>query len=437
MFVWLPHHAVYVAPADTVDTVNVSTSNFDAEQGMAGGAAVTVLTKSGTNEFHGTGSWLHEDDSLRARNWANSGDKPNTQAQHRHRHAGRSHPQEQAVLLRGLGGALQRRSRARRRGPLPTAAMRAGDFSAFGTTIYDPATGNPDGSGRTPFPNNVIPANRISSIAQQLQSRLPEPNGPGTSSNYTDTGLVDFTPQQLRPQGQLQRQLRRADLGEVQPDERDGVVRHVAGRPSRRRRGRLRLRRRLGHRRHQGEGGDPRHSRGRCHRASSSTETSSFARFDQTCLPPDYGTNYGTDVFGIPGTNGAGGGNGDIRYSGMPGFFISGFEAFGGVDGWTPLFRNDRTYNVSGNATWVKSNHEMRFGLDIVKMELNHWQPELGYPRGYFQFGGGATTLGPTGSPDELQRVRPVPARAHVEREQEPPGRAFHRSRVDVLGLLP
>ncbi len=85
----------------------------------------------------------------------------------------------------------------------------------------------------------------------------------------------------------------------------------------------------------------------------------------------------------------------------MPAFFISGFEAFGGVDGWTPLFRNDRTYNVSANATYVKSNHEMRFGLDIVKMELNHWQPELGYPRGYFKFGGGATTLGPTGSPDQ------------------------------------
>ena len=35
---------------------------------------------------------------------------------------------------------------------LPTAAMRTGDFSATGTTIYDPLTGNPDGTGRTPFP---------------------------------------------------------------------------------------------------------------------------------------------------------------------------------------------------------------------------------------------------------------------------------------------
>src|SRR4029453_15762813 len=52
--IWLPHHNVYVSPAETIDTVNISTNNFDAEQGMAGGAAITVVTKSGTNEFKGS-----------------------------------------------------------------------------------------------------------------------------------------------------------------------------------------------------------------------------------------------------------------------------------------------------------------------------------------------------------------------------------------------
>ena len=47
--IWLPHHTMMVSPAETIDTVNVSTSNFDAEQGNAGGAAITVITKSGTN----------------------------------------------------------------------------------------------------------------------------------------------------------------------------------------------------------------------------------------------------------------------------------------------------------------------------------------------------------------------------------------------------
>jgi hypothetical protein len=53
VFIWLPHHMVYVPPVEAIETVNITTGSFDAEQGMAGGAAVTVTTKSGTNELHG------------------------------------------------------------------------------------------------------------------------------------------------------------------------------------------------------------------------------------------------------------------------------------------------------------------------------------------------------------------------------------------------
>ena len=41
--IWLPHHAGYVAPAETIETVNIATNNFDAAQGMAGGASITAL----------------------------------------------------------------------------------------------------------------------------------------------------------------------------------------------------------------------------------------------------------------------------------------------------------------------------------------------------------------------------------------------------------
>src|SRR5438477_302558 len=67
VFVWLPHHTVYVPPAETVQEVNISTNNFDPEQGMTGGAAITVITKSGTNQFHGVLFEYHEDQALRAR----------------------------------------------------------------------------------------------------------------------------------------------------------------------------------------------------------------------------------------------------------------------------------------------------------------------------------------------------------------------------------
>jgi hypothetical protein len=400
VFVWLPHHAVYVAPADTVDTVNVSTSNFDAEQGLAGGAAVTVLTKSGTNEFHGTGSWLFENDSLRARNWANAGDKPETKRNIGTVTLGGPIIKDKLFFFGAWEGHYTT-TPGTRTDTVPTEAMRAGDFSAFGTTIYDPATGNPDGTGRTPFPNNIIPASRISPTSQDLQSRLPLPNGPGTSSNYTDTGTIDFD----------------RDNFDFKLNYNVGASAQIFAKYSQMK-GTVYSDMWLGN---PGDGGAGGYGFGD---GSGTGDTKvkvgtlgltwtvspsliidgnmSFARFDQECLPPDYGTNYGTDVFGIPGTNGAGGGDGDIRYSGMPAIGISGFAYFGGIDGWTPLFRNDRTYNLSANATWVKGNHEMRFGLDIVKMELNHWQPELGNPRGYFGFYGGATSLAPEGSPDEF-----------------------------------
>ena len=400
IYIWLPHHAVYVAPADTVDTVSMTTASFDAEQGMAGGASITVLTKSGTNEFHGTGSWLHEDDSLRARNWANSGDKPDTKRNIGTITLGGPILKDKLFFFGAWEGHYAT-SPSTRTATLPTAAMRAGDFSAFGTTIYDPATGNPDGSGRTPFPNNVIPANRISPIAQALQSRLPQPNGPGTSSNYTDTGLVDFTRNNydfklnynLSSAAQIFAKFSQMNgkvysdmwLGNP-PDGGAGGAGFGVGSGS----------------------GDTKVRIGTLGLTWTLSPNlivdGSFGltRFDQECLPPDYGTNFGTDVFGIPGTNGAGGSNGDVRASGMPGFGISGFEWFGGVDGWTPIFRNDRSYNFSTNATYTASKHEFRFGVDIVKMELNHWQPELAYgPRGYFLFYGGTTALAPSGSPNQ------------------------------------
>ncbi|MBI1787100.1 MAG: hypothetical protein HYR60_06035 [Acidobacteria bacterium] len=46
--------------------MNIATNNFDAEQGLAGGAAVTVITKSGTNDFHGAAWGFHDNGVLRA-----------------------------------------------------------------------------------------------------------------------------------------------------------------------------------------------------------------------------------------------------------------------------------------------------------------------------------------------------------------------------------
>src|SRR5579863_8220028 len=64
--------------------------------------------------------------------------------------------------------------------------MRAGDFSATGVAIYDPLTGNPDGTGRTPFANNIIPANRIDPASATLTALLPALTRPGSFTNNYD-----------------------------------------------------------------------------------------------------------------------------------------------------------------------------------------------------------------------------------------------------------
>ena len=75
--VWLPHHAGYVAPAETIETVNISTNSFDASQGMTGGAAVSVATKSGTNQFRGSAFFFRNQSSWNARqNYFSGADNP-------------------------------------------------------------------------------------------------------------------------------------------------------------------------------------------------------------------------------------------------------------------------------------------------------------------------------------------------------------------------
>jgi hypothetical protein len=95
---------------------------------------------------------------------------------------------------------------------VPTAAERQGDFQADSYTIYDPATYNKQGGTISPFPNNTIPADEISSFAQKFLAYYPLPTGSvvagdnyqknvNNTTNYDSyLGRVDYN---LRPQDTL------------------------------------------------------------------------------------------------------------------------------------------------------------------------------------------------------------------------------------------
>src|SRR5205823_6636172 len=153
VFVWLPHHTVYVPPAETVQEVNIATNNFDPEQGMTGGAAITVITKSGSNKFHGVLFEYHEDQALRARQYFETAavepKKGTSILNDMGGTFGGPIKKDKLFFFGSWDGTFERDARNTGLTTVPTAALRAGDFTGTGTTIYDPSTGGANGVGRT------------------------------------------------------------------------------------------------------------------------------------------------------------------------------------------------------------------------------------------------------------------------------------------------
>ena len=191
VFTWLPHHAFYVPPIESIDTVNISTNNFDAEQGMAGGAAVSVITKSGTNGFHGVAFEYTSNHKWGAKNLFFN---PNTPA-------GPGTPQRIDNQFGGtFGGPIKKdklffftswegtttAERGNRRVERSHGAGAGWQFRGLGHGLRsgDRQSGHRHGTA-TPFPDNVVPQARWSQAARTLQDMIPLPNtGTGQTNNY-------------------------------------------------------------------------------------------------------------------------------------------------------------------------------------------------------------------------------------------------------------
>jgi hypothetical protein len=283
---------------------------------------------------------------------------------------------------------------------VPPAALRAGDFSqAFnedGTlqVIYDPLTGNPDGTGRSPFPGNVIPQSRISAIAQQLQALYPQPNLPGSlSSGNVGGAAISRNFQRDQP--------RRFDRNnyDLKINWNLSNQAQVWGKYSRMGATVLSPRDFLGY-----DGsltGDTtvnQYTFGTTWTLNPKTvldATLGISKMNHESVGGDSGEgNFGLDVLGIPGFNGGGNFSDDPRYAGIPAVTTSGFATLGNNDGWVPVQRDERTYAFAANVTRMEGAHELRFGYSLNRLRMDHWQPELGSgPRGLFESGADTTAL--------------------------------------------
>lgn len=383
--VWLPHHAGMVASAETIDTVNIVTNNFDADTGMAGGAAIAVVTKSGTNDLKGSAFFFHNTADWNANTFFNNAN-------------GLSKPSGTQSIYGGTVGGPVLKNRlfyfgswerfTEERGfqetfSVPTARMRNGDFGEIFAAypnfrIYDPLTGGAGGAGRQAFPNAVIPADRVSAIAQRINQVYPMPNASAdiNRNNIADDYVIERQPLFDRDNLDFKVTFNRSSAHQIwakysylTADVQDRFqlgFDQPAPAPT------------------------VNHAPVVGHTWTLSPTLILDGNFgvtfnEQSGLSPDYGTNYGLD-WGIPGTNGS-----DIRQSGQP-IISNGLSTIGNVSSWNPYFYTTSVYSFSQALTKVAGRHEMRFGYDANYLEMNHWQPEIGSgPRGAFTFGGNVT----------------------------------------------
>ncbi|MGC8791816.1 MAG: TonB-dependent receptor domain-containing protein [Bryobacteraceae bacterium] len=388
--IWLPHITAYVPSLEAIETVNVVTNSFDAEQGLAGGAAINVQIKSGTNELHGSAFWFTNNNKTKAKPFFTP--------------AGERNPKDIFNQFGGtFGGPIKRnklfyfgsyegtliRQFAAGLYTVPTALTRRGIMTESDRPVYDPATGDAEGAGRTPFPGNVVPPARFEPIVQKLIPLIPEPTFPDRfTSNFYAGGRWPFDRHILDAKINWNASDKFTMYGRWGYLNYDQFVERVFGRLA-----------------------GPYVTRvfnnpGRGWGATYSLTLAGtyvfsptfivdanfgFTRMDTNAEQAEIDQKLGLDFLGIPGTNGP------RRFEGgWPRFIIGGHTTIGETEAYMPYYRRDPQYNYQANANLLRGAHDFRLGMEISFQQLNHTQPEFyGASHGAsggFTFSGTVTT---------------------------------------------
>ena len=397
---WLAYLVAYLPPTDGIESINVVTGSFNAEQGSAGGSAINVTIKSGTNQFHGSAWEYNSIADFNAQAWQN---RTGVRQKNIYNETGGAiggpiiknklfffGDYNRVTVDKAVNGTLS----------VPTAAMRAGDFSATGTTIYDPASGTAAGAGKTAFGGDMIPGGRFSPAATMLLANLPLPNAgtPGALANNFFGNAVNA----------FQRENYDVKLTYV-PTESTSYFGHYSISPNN-----ITDPQVFGANPGGGtyDGGQPGNATGRIQNvglglthafAPNLTMDANFGFTRQRlgATAPDVALgDYGVNTLGIPGTNYGG----TALYAGIPAMYFgavgaaassANYAGLGNANSGSPFTFRDNQYTGNVNMSWVLGTHALRFGGEYLHAAINHFQPGSGQqttPRGSFVFTGGATT---------------------------------------------
>jgi hypothetical protein len=428
---WLPYLLAYLPPADAIESVNVVTNSFNAEQGVAGGASIAITLKCGTNQYHGSAWEYYQDAAINARTYTAtqaslvSGANPNGSVPKNVFNefgANFGGPVFIPKLYKGKNKLFffenfertSRRSLVTPTEAVPTTAMLNGDFSSVtsglsnsNTILYDP---QPGGVGpylalaaRPTFLSeygcNCIPASRQSAPAMKMLALLqPIASKVGTPSStllanqltadYTAIGTLGYNRITNDSKIIYNPSDKTSIFGRysIEPYSlTDPQVFGAAGGAA-------------------VDGGQPGQASGRIQNvglgASHVITSSLVADWDfgytrqvtgAQSLTDIADGDFGLNTLGIPGTNGAG-----PLYVGQPIFAMTGFATLGNASGANPFLFRDNQFTTDANLSWTKGKHATKYGLTYYHFDLNHFQPSVGSgvsnPRGGFMFQGSMTS---------------------------------------------
>jgi len=400
IYAWLPYLVSYVPPEEAIQEVNVETNSMLPEQGTAGGSAVNVIIKSGTNSYHGSAFEYNTNTDFNARPYFFTG----------------AELPKNIVNLMGAstGGPIKRNKlfffgdweRTMQRqfisgfASIPDSTLASGNFSNVSTIIYNPLSGAANGKGRTPFPGNQIPSNMIDPAATALLGLMPQPNQPNLKYSNNYFGAGDYALTRDNADGKLN----------YNPDENSQIF------------GRYSISKETIADPYQfgqadggtWDGGQPgaglttvqSSALGGSHTFSPTMLMDGVFGFTRQHLgaqASDVDDNSGLSLLKIPGTNGG------ALQGGLPAFFVNnGWTNMGNANTGSPFLFRDNTYVGSLNFGKIKGTHQMRFGWDYTHSAMNHFQPQGGSfttARGSFNFNGDMTALSGGAAPNQFNSL--------------------------------
>jgi hypothetical protein len=354
-------------PVDAVREFEVLSSTYDASFGRNGGAQVSVVLRSGGNQFHGTAYEFFRNAVFDARNYFAP--------------SGVAAPQDQRNQFGGtLGGPIVKDRTfffADYQGTrdstgitqvtnVPTLAERTGNFSQSALPAIDPYTG-------APFPNNTIPSPYLDSTGLAIAALYPAPNRDVLNQNYVSSPngrmrddnfdlRVDHT---LAPSSQLTVRYSFADGTLFEPFTGVGfplVPGYGDNVPTR----------------------DQNAMIGETHvftPALLNEFRAGFDRVSEGVYQQDIGQSVNAQV-GLPtiSTN--------PRDLGLSLISVTGFSPIGDEDN-NPQHSTSNVYQLNDNLTWVHGRHQAKFGVDYRITQQNAYRDIES--RGFLDFLGDIT----------------------------------------------